>query len=99
TAKHYAANSIENTRLTVDVRLDERTLREVYLPHFRRAVTEGRVASVMTAYNSVNGAFCSENAHLVHDILLGEWGFNGFVVSDWLWGTHSTVPAAMAGLD
>ncbi|MBI5479044.1 MAG: glycoside hydrolase family 3 C-terminal domain-containing protein [Deltaproteobacteria bacterium] len=99
TAKHYAANSIEDTRVTVDVTVDERTLREVYLPHFRRVVREGQVGSVMTAYNSVNGAFCSQSPHLVREILKGEWEFAGFAVSDWLWGMHDTVAAAHAGLD
>lgn len=99
TAKHYAANSIENTRTEVDVTIDERTLREIYLPHFRHVVEEAHVASVMSAYNSVNGAFCSQNPHLIRDILKTEWQFAGFVVSDWVWGTHETVPAALAGLD
>ncbi|MGC6515278.1 MAG: beta-glucosidase [Myxococcota bacterium] len=97
-AKHYAVNSIEDTRFEVDVQLSETALREIYLPHFKRMVTEARVASVMTAYNSVNGAFCSENVELL-DILKREWGFEGFVESDWVWGTHNTVPALEAGLD
>lgn len=98
-AKHYAANSIEDTRFQVDVSMSERTLREQYLPHFRRAVQEGNVASVMSAYNSVNGSFCAENEHLLRDILKGEWGFEGFVESDWVFGTKSTVASAIAGLD
>jgi beta-glucosidase len=98
-AKHYAVNSIEDTRLEVDVTVDERTLREIYLPHFERVVNEAHVAGMMTAYNSVNGEYCSQNPTLVRDILKGEWRFQGFVVSDWLWGTHDTVPAALAGLD
>ncbi len=97
--KHYAANSIENTRLEVDVNVDERTLREIYLPHFRRIVTEGRVAGVMTAYNQVNGEWASEQRHLIQQILRSEWGFEGFTVSDFLWGTHDTIPALQAGLD
>lgn len=97
-AKHYAVNSIEDTRFDVDVQLSERTLREVYLPHFRRAVQDAHVASVMSAYNSVNGTYCSENAHLM-SILKDEWGFAGFVESDWIWGTNSTVDAVNAGLD
>jgi beta-glucosidase len=99
TAKHFALNSIEDTRFTVSVQVDERTLREVYLPHFRRAVQEAKVAGVMTAYNRINGAYCAENAHLVREILKTEWGFDGFVVSDWVLGTRSTVPSALAGLD
>jgi beta-glucosidase len=98
-AKHYAANSIENTRHSVDVRMDERTLREVYLPHFRRAVVEARVASVMTAYNRVNGAWADQSAHLLRDILKGEWGFAGFVESDWVLGTHGASTSLRAGLD
>lgn len=99
TVKHFAANNIENTRLTVDARVDERTLREIYLPHFRRAVQEANVASVMSAYNQVNGDYASQNAHLLTDILRTDWGFVGFVMSDFLWGTHETIPALEAGLD
>lgn len=98
-AKHFAVNSIEDTRFDVDVTVDERTLREIYLPHFKRVVQEAQVASVMTSYNSVNGAYCSENAHLLSDILRNEWGFQGFVESDWVFGTHDTAAAARAGLD
>lgn len=98
-AKHLAANSIENSRFTVNVTMDERTLREQYLPHFRRAVEEARVASVMTAYNKVGGLYCSENPHLLRDVLDGDWAFDGFVESDWVLGTRSTAPAALAGLD
>lgn len=98
-AKHYAANSIDDTRFFVDVQIDERTLREIYLPHFRRAVTEAHVGSVMSAYNSVNGQHCDTNPHLLGDILKGEWGFAGFVESDWLAGTHSDVESLRAGLD
>ncbi len=98
-AKHYAANSVEDTRFDVNVTIDARTLREVYLPHFRRAVVEGGVGSVMSAYNKVNGLYCDENAPLLTDILKGEWGFRGFVESDWVFGTHSTVDSARAGLD
>lgn len=99
TAKHFAANHIEDTRLDVNVIIDERTLRENFLPQFRKLVQEGQVASVMSAYNQLNGTYCSENAMLLGDILKGEWGFSGFVMSDFFWGTHSTVPAAKAGLD
>ena len=99
TAKHYALNSIEDTRLVVDVRVDERALREVYLPQFRMAVQQGHVAAVMTAYNRVNGQYCAENYHLLHEILDGDWGFAGFVMSDWFVGTRSTLLSAWAGLD
>ncbi|MBW2629367.1 MAG: glycoside hydrolase family 3 C-terminal domain-containing protein [Deltaproteobacteria bacterium] len=97
--KHYAANSIEDTRFGVDVTVDERTLREVYLPHFRAAVLEGGAASVMSAYNSVNGQFCGENEQLLKQILKTEWGFDGFVLSDWIFGTQSTLGSALNGLD
>jgi beta-glucosidase len=97
--KHYAANSIEDTRFELDVTIDERTLREIYLPHFRAAVLEGGAASVMSAYNSVNGQFCGENEQLLNQILKTEWGFDGFVLSDWLFGTHSTLGSALNGLD
>src|SRR5262249_13387676 len=90
-------NSIERTRMEVDVRVDERTLREIYLPHFRMAVDAG-VGSIMAAYNQVNGAHCTENPHLLSDILKDEWGFQGFVESDWL-AMRSTAPSALAGLD
>ena len=96
--KHYAANSIEDTRLEVNVVVSERTLREIYLPHFRRIVDAG-VAGVMSAYNQVNGEWASEQDHLLGDVLRGEWGFAGFVVSDFLWGTHDTASALDAGLD
>jgi len=96
--KHFALNSIEESRMTVDVRVDERTLREVYLPHFERTIEAG-AAAVMSAYNRVNGEHCAENAHLLRDILKGEWRFPGFVLSDFFMGVHDTVKAANAGLD
>ena len=74
--KHYAVNSVEDTRFEVNVRVDERTLREIYLPQFRAAVLEGGAASVMSAYNSVNGQFCGENEQLLREILKGDWGFD-----------------------
>jgi beta-glucosidase len=97
TAKHYAANSIENSRFRVDVRIEERPLREVYLPHFRRCVEEG-VGAVMSAYNQVNGQYCGHNRVLLRDILKGEWGFEGFVISDFIYGVHGA-DAVAAGLD
>jgi beta-glucosidase len=97
--KHYAANSIENTRFSVDVTVDERTLREIYLRHFEATVRQGRAGSLMSAYNKVNGAYCGENPHLLNEVLKGDWGFQGFVESDWIVGTRSTVPAVTAGLD
>ncbi len=98
-AKHFAANSIENTRHSVDVRMDERTLREIYLPHFRRVVVEGHVASVMSAYNRFDGLFCDEQPRLLTEILRDDWGFAGFVESDWILGTHGDVTSVRAGLD
>lgn len=95
--KHYAANSIEDTRFEVNVTLDERTLREIYLAHFRAAVVEGEAASVMSAYNAVNGQFCGENEVLLRRILKEEWGFDGFVLSDYSFGTHPD--SAVNGLD
>ena len=96
--KHYAANNQEKQRHTVSADVDERTLREIYLPAFEAAVKDGMAGSVMAAYNKVNAVYASENAHLLRDILKGEWGFEGFVVSDW-GATHSTLDAANNGLD
>ena len=96
--KHYAANNQEKERLQVSAEVDERTLREIYLPAFEGAVKDAKVGSVMAAYNKVNGTFSSENTHLLKDILKGDWKFDGFVVSDW-GATHSTVEAANNGLD
>jgi len=98
TAKHYAANNQEFERTTMDEQVDERTLREIYFPAFRAAVREAGVLSVMSAYNKLNGLWCSENPVLLTDVLKKEWGFRGFVVSDW-GALHSTVPTANAGLD
>lgn len=99
TAKHFTANHIENTRLDVNAIIDERTLRENFLPQFRKVVQEGAVGAVMSAYNQLNGVYCAENTPLLGEILKDEWGFSGFVVSDFLWGTYNTVPSAVAGLD
>jgi beta-glucosidase len=97
-AKHYALNSIEETRTEVDVRVDERTLREVYLPHFKR-LADADVASFMSAYNQVNGDYCGESRHLLREILKEEWGYRGFVMSDFFLGVHDGKKAALAGLD
>src|SRR6266516_3232932 len=97
-AKHYALNSMENARFTVDVTIDPRALYEVYLPHFKRAVDAG-VASVMSAYNSVNGEWCGQNKTLLHDILKEQWGFQGFVLTDFIWGMRDAKKAALAGQD
>jgi beta-glucosidase len=97
-AKHYALNSMENARFTVNVSIDPRALHEVYLPHFKRAVDAG-VASVMSAYNSVNGEWCGQNKTLLHDILKQQWGFQGFVLTDFIWGMRDAKKAALAGQD
>jgi len=96
--KHFAANSIENTRFKVDVHLNERALHEVYLPHFKRCVDEG-AASVMSAYNKVNKEHCGHNAYLLRDILKGRWRFEGFVISDFLLGIRDSLAAITGGLD
>jgi len=96
--KHFALNSMENARFTVDVVVDEHALHEVYLPHFK-AVLDAGADSVMTGYNSVNGAFADQNPVLLTDILRDEWGFTGFVTSDWVWGTHGALAGLAAGLD
>lgn len=96
--KHYAANSQEADRKTINEIIDERTLREIYLPAFEASVKQGDVGAVMCAYPSVNGQFNCENFHLLKEILRGDWGFKGFVQSDYT-ATHSTIAAALAGLD
>ncbi len=97
-AKHYACNSIENARFKVNVKVEERTLREIYLPHFKKCVDAG-VASFMSAYNKVNDYYCGHNKHLLTDILKNDWGFKGFVVSDFIWGVRNGKSAITAGLD
>jgi len=96
--KHYALNNQEWQRTEINVLADERTMREIYLPAFEAAVNEAGVYTVMSAYNKVNGWWCSENKVLLTDILKNDWGFKGLVVSDW-GSTHSTVNAANNGLD
>ncbi len=96
--KHFAVNNQETNRGSVNVKIDERTLREIYLKPFERAIIEGGAMSVMPAYNKVNGDYCSENEHLLNEILRGEWGFKGMTVSDW-GGTHSTMGAMLHGLN
>ncbi|MDA1076317.1 MAG: glycoside hydrolase family 3 C-terminal domain-containing protein, partial [Proteobacteria bacterium] len=97
--KHFALNNQENTRFTMSANADERVLHEIYLPHFKRCVMEGAAASVMSAYNKVNGTYCGESDLLLNDILRNEWRFSGFVESDWFLGTRSTAPAIKAGMD
>jgi len=97
TAKHFAANNQENERQSIDAVVDERTLREIELPAFEAVVKAG-VGSVMCAYNRVNGSFACENSVLLTDILRWQWGFEGFVVSDY-GANHTTVESLLAGLD
>jgi len=97
-AKHFAANNQEFERNSINEIIDERTLREIYLPAFRAAVQEAGVLTVMGAYNLINGQHCCENAHLLNEILKDEWGFKGAVVSDW-GGVHHTDLAALNGMD
>jgi len=96
--KHYAGNNQEINRTSINDDIDERTLREIYLPAFEASVKQGRVGSLMCAYNKVNGPFSCENDFLLNQILKMDWGFQGFVTSDF-GAVHSTVPSALAGLD
>eukprot|EP00667_Euglena_gracilis_P003028 EG_transcript_3032 len=97
-AKHFVCNDTEYQRNSISSDVPERALRELYLEPFRACVQEAHVWSVMSAYNKVDGTYCSENGDLLRSILKGEWGFDGLVMSDW-GGTYSTVPAALCGLD
>ena len=97
TVKHFVANDTEVDRFTVDVQVDERTLRELYLRPFEAAVRDGGAWAVMSAYNLVAGEHCAANRRLLTEVLRDEWGFDGLVVSDWF-GSHDTVPSARAGL-
>jgi beta-glucosidase len=96
--KHFALNSIENARFKVNVIVSDRALHEVYLPHFKRCVKEG-AASVMSAYNKVNGEFCGQNRRLLTEILREEWGFEGFVISDFIFGLREAKLGVLAGMD
>jgi beta-glucosidase len=78
--------------------IDERTLREVYLPHFKKVIQRG-AASVMSAYNQINGEFCGQNRHLLTDILVRDWGFRGYITSDWAWGLRNTAKGIKAGMN
>src|ERR1700722_6287556 len=98
TAKHYAANNQEYGRMDQSSDVDERALREIYLPAFEVSVKEGKVGAVMDAYNLVNGVYMTENDYLNNVILKAEWGFDGIVMSDW-GATHDGVAAAKGGLD
>ncbi|GAA3808488.1 glycoside hydrolase family 3 protein [Cellulomonas soli] len=97
-AKHFALNSMENARFSVDVRVDESVMHEVYLPHFRRVVEEG-VDGIMSAYNSVNGEWAGQNPELLTGVLRDRWGFEGFTISDFIFGLRDATGSLAAGLD
>jgi beta-glucosidase len=96
--KHFDANNQEFERHRIDEKIDERTLHEIYLPAFKAAVQQGGAWSVMSCYNKVNGEHCAESDYLLNQVLKKEFGFKGFVVSDWA-STYSTVPTVNAGMD
>ena len=96
--KHFAANNQEFRRLSVDERIDERTLREIYLAAFETAVREGKPDTVMCSYNQINGEFASESHWLLTEVLRDDWGFEGYVMSDW-GAVNRRVPGLAAGLD
>ncbi len=96
--KHYAANNQETARMVIDTIVDERTLRELYLRGFEIVVETSDPATLMTAYNQVNGQFASDNEHLLGEVLRGEWGFDGLVMSDW-GGTNDHVAGLAVGMD
>ena len=96
--KHFAVNNEEYERHRVNATIDERTLHEIYLPAFKAAVQEADVWNVMSAYNKVNGVHCGESDYLLDQVLKKEFGFKGFVVSDW-GSTYSTAPTVNAGMD
>ena len=96
--KHFAVNNQETDRGSIDVQVDERTLREIYLPAFKAAVQEGGAWAIMGAYNKFRGEHCCHNHYLLNQILREEWGFDGVVISDW-GGVHDTREAIFKGLD
>jgi len=96
--KHFALNSIENSRYKVDVAIDERSFRELYLPHFKACIDAG-AAAVMAAYNKFQGMHCAENPYLLKTILRDEWHFRGIVISDFVHGIRDGKNAALAGMD
>ena len=96
--KHFALNSMEDLRFYIDVHIDDRALHEVYLPHFKKCVDAG-AQCVMSAYNRYEEYHCGENKKLLTDILRREWDFDGFVMSDFVWGTYNCEHSLRAGLD
>lgn len=81
--KHFAVNNQEERRMAIDTIVDERTLREIYLTDFEIAIKEGKSKSIMSSYNKLNGVYTNENIQLLREILRGEWGFDGVIVTDW----------------
>ncbi len=98
TVKHFAVNNQEHERMFVDVKVDDRALNEIYFPAFKAAVEEANVLAFMSAYNKLNGYYCSENKYLLQNKLKDEWKFKGIVMSDW-GAVHSSIPTFISGLD
>jgi beta-glucosidase len=98
TVKHFVANNSEFDRNNTDSIVDERTLREIYLPAFEAAIRDGRVGAIMDGYNLTNGAYMSQHSYLNNDVAKGEWGFDGVIMSDWV-STYDTIGMANGGLD
>jgi beta-glucosidase len=96
--KHFAFNSMENSRFRVNIDCDKRTEREVFMPHFKECIDNG-AAAVMTSYNLYKGTHCGQNKYLIKDLLKGEWDFDGFTMTDFAWGITDTVEAANSGQD
>ena len=94
--KHFAFNQMENARFTVDITADKRTEREVFLPHFKKTIDAG-AACIMSAYNSYQGKLCGHNEYLLNQVLKKEWGFDGFIMSDFVWGVKDTIEAVNGG--
>lgn len=94
--KHFAVNNQEQRRMSIDAIVDERTLREIYLTAFEIAVKEGKTKSIMSSYNKLNGTYTNESLHLMRDILRGEWGYRGTVITDW-GGSNDRVAGLLAG--
>lgn len=96
--KHFAVNNQEERRMTMDVIVDERTLREIYLPGFEKPIKQAQPWTVMSAYNKINGEYASENPYILSEVLRDEWGFKGFVVSDW-GGVNEVIDSIKTGLE
>ncbi len=97
--KHFAVNNQEHNRFDINNEVDERTLREIYLPAFKAAITEGKAMNLMGSYNRLNGEFMCQNGSLLNDVLREEWGFEGFVLSDFANGLRSTLKGVYGGLN